>query len=264
MRRSNKRYQNKDEPKGPLDMRVGIKGKLTGSKLNNQIMFGRQSKKEETKLEQSLQSVHFNDNSDDKKFASQFNQLGNLQLPAINEQQNEDLQDTDHGVLNNQVDDIDEPVAETIMPFSESTSGLSSTGMDNQWEQDRSTIESLMKNPYQIPVTIKDQLNDENIKLPVTISAFVDGLDTKLLPQKQHFHGANNLRQEAVVKAFRHSWNGYKKFAWGHDNLKPVSESFHDWFGLGLTMIDSLDTMYIMGLDDGKISYYYLFNSFPF
>jgi len=56
-----------------------------------------------------------------------------------------------------------------------------------------------------------------------------------------------------VVAAFKHSWAGYKKYAWGHDNLKPISQYSHEWFGLGLTIVDSLDTMYIMGLDDGKL-----------
>ena len=59
-------------------------------------------------------------------------------------------------------------------------------------------------------------------------------------------------KQVAVVEAFKHAWVGYKKFAWGHDHLKPISASYHDWFGLGLTIIDSLDTMYIMGLKEGK------------
>ncbi|XP_047624985.1 endoplasmic reticulum mannosyl-oligosaccharide 1,2-alpha-mannosidase isoform X2 [Phacochoerus africanus] len=57
-----------------------------------------------------------------------------------------------------------------------------------------------------------------------------------------------NKRQQAVVEAFRHAWAGYHKFAWGHDELKPVSRSFAEWFGLGLTLIDSLDTMWILGL----------------
>ncbi|XP_006918189.1 endoplasmic reticulum mannosyl-oligosaccharide 1,2-alpha-mannosidase isoform X4 [Pteropus alecto] len=57
-----------------------------------------------------------------------------------------------------------------------------------------------------------------------------------------------NSRQKAVVDAFRHAWLGYRKFAWGHDELKPVSRSFSEWFGLGLTLIDSLDTMWILGL----------------
>lgn len=65
------------------------------------------------------------------------------------------------------------------------------------------------------------------------------------------FTGPTTSRQEAVVKAFKHSWNGYKQFAWGHDNLKPISATYYDWFGLGLTIVDSLDTILIMGLDKG-------------
>ena len=65
------------------------------------------------------------------------------------------------------------------------------------------------------------------------------------------FNGPTNERQKAVVEAFMHAWKGYKTFAWGHDHLKPISQTYNDWFHLGLTIIDSLDTMYIMGLDKG-------------
>ena len=58
-------------------------------------------------------------------------------------------------------------------------------------------------------------------------------------------------RLEAVRDAFRHAWKGYKDHAWGHDELKPISKSFGEWFGLGLTLIDSLDTMWILGLKEG-------------
>ncbi|XP_037079927.1 endoplasmic reticulum mannosyl-oligosaccharide 1,2-alpha-mannosidase-like [Pollicipes pollicipes] len=64
------------------------------------------------------------------------------------------------------------------------------------------------------------------------------------------FPGPSNERQEAVVKAFQHAWQAYSRYAWGHDHLKPISQQPHDWFGLGLTLIDSLDTMYIMNLMD--------------
>ncbi|XP_053551693.1 endoplasmic reticulum mannosyl-oligosaccharide 1,2-alpha-mannosidase [Bombina bombina] len=57
-------------------------------------------------------------------------------------------------------------------------------------------------------------------------------------------------RQEEVIEAFRHAWKGYKEFAWGHDELKPISKSHNEWFGLGLTLIDALDTMWIMGLKE--------------
>uniref|UniRef100_A0AAY4CV04 alpha-1,2-Mannosidase n=1 Tax=Denticeps clupeoides TaxID=299321 RepID=A0AAY4CV04_9TELE len=62
--------------------------------------------------------------------------------------------------------------------------------------------------------------------------------------------GKDEPAVEAVREAFRHAWSGYKQFAWGHDELKPLSKSYGDWFGLGLTIIDALDTMWILGLKE--------------
>ncbi|XP_053623928.1 endoplasmic reticulum mannosyl-oligosaccharide 1,2-alpha-mannosidase isoform X1 [Plodia interpunctella] len=64
------------------------------------------------------------------------------------------------------------------------------------------------------------------------------------------FRGPSNARQSAVVESFKHAWKGYKEHAWGHDNVKPVSGMPFDWFSLGLTIVDSLDTAYIMGLSE--------------
>uniref|UniRef100_A0A8C7Z1K6 alpha-1,2-Mannosidase n=1 Tax=Oryzias sinensis TaxID=183150 RepID=A0A8C7Z1K6_9TELE len=60
----------------------------------------------------------------------------------------------------------------------------------------------------------------------------------------------SGARLEAVRDAFRHAWKGYKDYAWGHDELRPISKSYSEWFGLGLTLIDALDTMWILGLKD--------------
>lgn len=68
------------------------------------------------------------------------------------------------------------------------------------------------------------------------------------------------MRQKAVVDEFLHAWTNYKKYAWGHDELKPVSRGWTDSMGVGLTVIDSLDTLYIMGLNTGNASH--LFFSF--
>ena len=60
----------------------------------------------------------------------------------------------------------------------------------------------------------------------------------------------NKQKLAAEVKAeFLHAWNGYEKYAWGHDDLKPLSKSYHDWYSepLLMTPVDSLDTMIIMG-----------------
>ena len=61
----------------------------------------------------------------------------------------------------------------------------------------------------------------------------------------------DRVRLAKEVKAeFLHAWNGYKKFAWGNDDLKPLSKTHHNWYSEPLLMspVDGLDTMYIMGL----------------
>src|ERR1700760_2121694 len=51
---------------------------------------------------------------------------------------------------------------------------------------------------------------------------------------------------------FLYAWNAYKQYAWGHDELKPLSQGHHDWYSTSLLMtpVDALDTMILMGLTD--------------
>ena len=50
-----------------------------------------------------------------------------------------------------------------------------------------------------------------------------------------------NRRKQWVERAIRHGWEGYKKSAWGHDEVMPLTESHHDPFGgWGATVVDSL------------------------
>src|SRR5258707_5821630 len=63
----------------------------------------------------------------------------------------------------------------------------------------------------------------------------------------------NKPQLASEVRAeFRHAWNGYKKYAWDHDDLKPLSKTYHDWYAepLLMTPVDALDTMILMGLRD--------------
>ncbi len=73
----------------------------------------------------------------------------------------------------------------------------------------------------------------------------------QLVLRSSRVAGPQNDKQREIVAAFRHAWNAYRKYAWGHDELKPVSRGWQEWFGVGLTIVDSLDTMWIMGLKEG-------------
>ncbi|KAM7194041.1 Glycoside hydrolase [Naviculisporaceae sp. PSN 640] len=58
-------------------------------------------------------------------------------------------------------------------------------------------------------------------------------------------------RREAVRAAFVKSWGSYKKHAWLRDELAPVSGGGKTTFGgWAATLVDALDTLWIMGLYD--------------
>ena len=59
---------------------------------------------------------------------------------------------------------------------------------------------------------------------------------------------------DEVRAEFLHAWQGYKRFAWGYDEVKPVSGVGSNFFipthSFGLSIIEALDTLYVMELDD--------------
>lgn len=53
----------------------------------------------------------------------------------------------------------------------------------------------------------------------------------------------------------QHAWSNYVRFSWGKNELKPISKRGHTGsiFGnmpMGATILDGLDTLFIMGLTD--------------
>jgi hypothetical protein len=56
----------------------------------------------------------------------------------------------------------------------------------------------------------------------------------------------------AVKSEFQHAWRAYEQYAWGHDDLKPLSHTAHDWYGQSLMMtpVDALDTLLVMGMKE--------------
>lgn len=58
-------------------------------------------------------------------------------------------------------------------------------------------------------------------------------------------------RLKAVMHSFNHSWSGYKQNAWLRDEVTPISGTFKDTFGgWAATLVDSLDTLWIMGMKE--------------
>mmetsp|Transcript_24169 Transcript_24169/g.52223 ORF Transcript_24169/g.52223 Transcript_24169/m.52223 type:complete len:770 (-) Transcript_24169:483-2792(-) len=58
-------------------------------------------------------------------------------------------------------------------------------------------------------------------------------------------------RRYHVLGAMKHVWKNYKEFAFGRDELHPISKSAtSNWGGMGTTLVDSLDTLWLMGMKD--------------
>ncbi|KAJ2827557.1 hypothetical protein IWW50_001833 [Coemansia erecta] len=49
----------------------------------------------------------------------------------------------------------------------------------------------------------------------------------------------------------KHAWDGYRSHAFGKDELQPLTQTGNTrWGGWAITLLDSLDTLYLMGLRD--------------
>lgn len=81
----------------------------------------------------------------------------------------------------------------------------------------------------------------------------VTGKVTVDTPEKSFSGATYEPGQKLIKKMMNHAWEGYKSVAWGKDDLKPWSNSSQTSLGnvhLGLTIVDSLDTLYLMGMKE--------------
>ncbi|KAF2628615.1 glycoside hydrolase family 47 protein [Macroventuria anomochaeta] len=96
---------------------------------------------------------------------------------------------------------------------------------------------------------------------PVKTFAELPASRKKKLPQVQFdfeqgepplYHELMRKRRQAAVKTtFERSWKAYKEHAWKQDELLPISGGSKTTFGgWGATLVDGLDTLWVMGLRD--------------
>uniref|UniRef100_A0A8D3DPD9 alpha-1,2-Mannosidase n=1 Tax=Scophthalmus maximus TaxID=52904 RepID=A0A8D3DPD9_SCOMX len=62
-------------------------------------------------------------------------------------------------------------------------------------------------------------------------------------------------KRDKIREMMKHAWDSYRQYGWGHNELKPLAKKGHSTniFGnsqLGATIVDALDTLYIMGLHE--------------
>lgn len=91
------------------------------------------------------------------------------------------------------------------------------------------------------PVTEAPKLRKASTESTET-EAPAEDKSMKLEPEQQR-------RIHQIRNAFQFTWKNYKEFAWGADEIKPVNgEKDEPWGRIAMTMLDSVDTLWIMGL----------------
>ncbi|CAM9566441.1 unnamed protein product [Pylaiella littoralis] len=85
---------------------------------------------------------------------------------------------------------------------------------------------------------------DENLKDGITIIEV-----TQEMRDKSDHDGRE--RAAKVKEAMQHAWRGYEQYAFGADELSPRRKKpKQTWGGMGVTLVDSLDTLWLMNMKD--------------
>ncbi|KHO01014.1 class I alpha-mannosidase 1A [Metarhizium album ARSEF 1941] len=92
---------------------------------------------------------------------------------------------------------------------------------------------------------------DSIIALPTGTANKIPRIQHVFSPEAEGPRKKRLQRQAMVQGEIRRSWTGYRKHAWMHDELMPVSNRSRDPFcGWSATLVDSLDTLWIASLKD--------------
>ncbi|KAJ4291636.1 hypothetical protein N0V90_009531 [Kalmusia sp. IMI 367209] len=89
----------------------------------------------------------------------------------------------------------------------------------------------------------------EYTRLPSGTPKKLPPIQYQFPPETSAQRAKREARRVAVRDEFLRSWESYRSFAWAQDELAPITgkgaESFGGW---GATLVDSLDSLWIMGL----------------
>jgi len=89
------------------------------------------------------------------------------------------------------------------------------------------------------------------IRLPTGKPKPMPTIQALFAPESPAAKEKRERRLAKVKSEAERAWQGYKTYAWTHDEVRPVSKKARDPFcGWAATLVDALDTLWIMGLRD--------------
>ena len=86
-------------------------------------------------------------------------------------------------------------------------------------------------------------------RLPVGRPIALPPIQHSFPPETPAARKTREARRRHVRDLFLKNWRSYRKYAWMKDALQPITADYKDQFsGWAATLVDSLDTLWIMGL----------------
>ena len=104
-----------------------------------------------------------------------------------------------------------------------------------------------------VPIPIRPERFpvEKPLRLPRNRAAKIPRIQHEFATETIEAKKVRESRLQEVREEFLHAWGGYKAEAWGQDELRPIAGGFKTPFcGWAATMVDSLDTLLIMGLQE--------------
>ncbi|OCK78404.1 glycoside hydrolase family 47 protein [Lepidopterella palustris CBS 459.81] len=126
---------------------------------------------------------------------------------------------------------------------------LDNGGLDRYMNEFKIKVEHRSQNSFDWHnAPVHNQLNAFT-HLPNGTSLTIPRVQYHFTSESKTRAAQRETRRQAVKDVFIKCWTSYEKYAWGSDELKPYTKVPIDTsWGWGVTLIDSLDTLYIMGL----------------
>jgi mannosyl-oligosaccharide alpha-1,2-mannosidase len=89
------------------------------------------------------------------------------------------------------------------------------------------------------------------IRLPTGKPVPIAKIQHEFRPESALAKAEREQKLGIIKDVFKRSWDGYVDYAWMQDELSPVSGKFRNPFASwGATLVDSLDTLWIMGMKE--------------
>lgn len=149
------------------------------------------------------------------------------------------------------VPSIERPGSNNVPPTEPEAAGSRpQTGAQTQGKQGSQIEEGASSVPHWKPTPEQWPIKPETlIRLPAGPSKKLSQLQARFKDESSTDKMQRLQQLDTIKSAFLHAWEGYKTSAMGHDEIKPALGGFRDPFnGWGATLVDSLDTLWIMDL----------------